>query len=109
MMLIYNIMLTIELKFDWYILNFSFLRECLSIWARSPKAYQQLRGSGLLLLPSPRTLTLYKNSNEQGPRVHDFMLHWMVQEAERLSVPPYVYCRGIMFDEMSLQVNQVLP
>lgn len=82
----------------------SFLRECLSIWARSPQAYKQLRGSGLLLLPSTRTLTLYKNSNEQGPGIQEFMLDWMVKEAERLSVPPHGYCGGLMFDEMSLQV-----
>jgi len=60
-----------------------------------------------MILPSIRTLTLYKNSNEQRCGVQDFMLDWMLKEAQRLEIPKHGYCGGLMFDEMSLQVSCV--
>lgn len=83
----------------------SFIQECLAIWARSPKAYAQLRASGMLLLPCEGTLCLYKNSITQKPGVLPVMFEYMVKEAELNKLPPHGYSGGILFDEMSIQVG----
>ncbi|KAK3736798.1 hypothetical protein QZH41_011739 [Actinostola sp. cb2023] len=42
------------------------IRLCLSLWCRSPEAYEQLKDSGMIRLPSGRLLSLYKNSEPEG-------------------------------------------
>ena len=76
----------------------------LSVWARSPKAYEQLRQSGLLILPSPRQLSRYKNSIPQLSGFHDDVFRWMLKEAECHDIPPEGYVGCLIFDEMSIQV-----
>ena len=83
----------------------SFIQECLAIWARSPKAYSQLRCSGMLILPCEGTLCLYKNSISQTPGIIPEMFTYMVKEAELHKLPSHGYSGGILFDEMSIQVS----
>ena len=83
---------------------FSMIQLCLTVWARSPKSYEQLRQSGLLLLPSPRQLSRYKNCIPQLSGFHDEVFRWMAKEAERNNIPPEGYVGSLIFDEMSIQV-----
>ena len=77
----------------------------LGVWAKSPKAYSQMRQSGVLLMPSEKVLMLYKNSINQKPGVSEKMLDWMVHEAVLRQVPSHGYHGGLMCDEVSIQVN----
>ena len=83
---------------------FRILQECLGVWARSPKAYSQLRLSGLLILPSEKLLILYKNSVKQNVGFNKTMFDWMTKEAKLCNIPPHGYWGGLMFDEVSIQV-----
>ncbi len=82
------------------------IRICLSLWSRSARAYHELRESGMLLLPSGRQLQNYKNCVKQTPGFNRDMLHWMLMEAQKLEPPVHGYEGGVIFDEMSIQVNQ---
>ncbi|XP_070571398.1 uncharacterized protein [Ptychodera flava] len=78
------------------------IRVCLSTWTRSPKAYETLRKSGMLILPSGRLLKMYKNSVSQKAGFNDDVLEWMVAEAKK-TLGPEGYDGGIIFDEMQIQ------
>lgn len=58
---------------------------CLSLWIRSPKAYQTLLESNVLVLPSGRQLRRYKNYIPQDPGISDTTLRWMYESAKRAS------------------------
>ena len=47
--------------------DINIIRTCLSLWARSPRGYEDLRKSKLLILPCPTTLRYYKNCVDQKP------------------------------------------
>ncbi|XP_013422136.2 uncharacterized protein LOC106182054 isoform X2 [Lingula anatina] len=79
------------------------IRLCLSLWARSPKAYDTLKDSGFLILPSTRLLQMYKNSIPQTSGFQDAQFRWLHLEAQRLNVPSHGRRGGIIFDEMSIQ------
>ena len=81
----------------------SIVSECLNLFTRSPEGYRNLRDSGLLILPSPSMLIAYKNSVTQKPGFHTHIFTWMVEEAERLQIPPEGKIGGILIDEMSIQ------
>ena len=78
---------------------------CLSIWNRSPKAYEELKESGMLKLPSGRILQKYKNSIKQEPGINSSVLELMKAEAEKRKIPPHGMIGGIMLDEMAIQVH----
>jgi hypothetical protein len=86
---------------------FSIIQECLAVWARSPRAYTQLRQSKLLILPSEKLLIKYKNSVDQTVGYNKHNLQWMVSEATRANLPAHGYWGGLMFDEMSIQVKSI--
>jgi len=60
---------------------------------------------GALILPHPNTLQAVKNSQPQKPGIHDEQLQWMKDEADRLKLSVEQRRGGVMFDEMSIQVN----
>lgn len=76
---------------------------CLSIWNRSPKAYEELCASEALVLSSTKTLSGYKNSVQQKPGINEDVLHWMYLDAKNRKLPPQGYHGGLIFDEMSIQ------
>ena len=80
------------------------IQEFLGVWARSPSAYEQLRRSELLVLPSPKLLIRYKNSIKQTVGFNKDHFEWMKREAVRVHVPSHGLWGGLMFDEMALQV-----
>ena len=74
----------------------------LTLWTRSPKNYDELRKSGLLL-PSPKTLSLYKNCVEQTPGINPNMMRWMANEARSQNLNAIGYVGGLILDEMNVQ------
>jgi len=69
----------------------SIIRICLTLWCRSQKCYKELRDSGFLLLPSQRTLQIYKNKINQKPGINNELIHWMKNEALSRNLPPGGY------------------
>ena len=74
----------------------------LSLWCTSPKNYQKLRDSGFIM-PSPTTLSLYKNAVEQKPGLNADMFRWMLKEAKRINLREVGYSGGLVLDEMNIQ------
>jgi hypothetical protein len=81
----------------------SVISECLNLYTRTPQGYISLRDSGMVLLPSPQLLILYKNSIDQHPGFHQEIFSWMHAEAERLNIPQEGRIGGLLLDEMSIQ------
>ncbi|KAK3742400.1 hypothetical protein QZH41_012692, partial [Actinostola sp. cb2023] len=79
------------------------IRLCLSLWCRSPEAYEQLKDSGMIRLPSGRLLSLYKNSVSQKAGINDEVLDWLVKEADKNELDAYGREGGLILDEMSIQ------
>ena len=70
---------------------------------RSPQAYNDLRESGVCVLPTPRLLQYYKNSVDQAPGVNEQQLNWMVKEAAAKNITEFGKRGGLILDEMSIQ------
>lgn len=79
------------------------VRLCLTLYCRSPRGYNELRGSNFLILPSQNLLRIYKNSVHQEAGVNKDMLEWMANEAKIKNIPPARFQGGLMIDEMSIQ------
>lgn len=79
------------------------ISECLNLYTRTPQGYISLRNSGMVILPSPQLLILYKNSIDQHPGFHPEIFNWMYVEADRLQIPQEGRIGGIILDEMSIQ------
>lgn len=75
---------------------------CLSLWTRSPQAYEDLLQKNILVFPSVRTLERYKNIIQQKPGFNTQNIDWMNEEACRQEVPPSGRKGGIILDEMSI-------
>ncbi|KAH3717426.1 hypothetical protein DPMN_060214 [Dreissena polymorpha] len=59
------------------------VNECMNWYIRSPLSYIQMRQSGLLLLPSPSMLILYKNSFSHSPGLsRDIFAGWTKKPIE---------------------------
>ncbi|XP_060601671.1 uncharacterized protein LOC132754935, partial [Ruditapes philippinarum] len=84
------------------------IRVCLGILIRSPSAYNHLKESGLLVLPSRRTLQYYKNSFKQKPGFNNDNLEWMQNEAVRTKVSEFGMHGGILLDEMAIQDDLII-
>lgn len=76
---------------------------CLQLYNRSLLGHNSLRDSGILILPSPSLLILYKNSVHQQVGFHTEIFKWMHTEAKRLKIPTEGWTGGIVIDEMSIQ------
>lgn len=63
---------TSSMKWDKRVLNV-----CLSMWVRSPSAYDVLKDSKMLILPSARQLRRYKNKLQKEAGVSDEVCRWM--------------------------------
>ena len=81
------------------------IRYCLSLAAKSPSCYEELRNSNILVLPSQRTLRDYKNFIRPKRGFQDHV----VEELQSLTnmyfdVQRYVV---LLFDEMQIKSNLV--
>lgn len=81
---------------------------CLSLWARSPKTFQDLCDSNTLILPSGRHLRRYKNRVSQASGLTDDMFKWMYEAAKHAKVPTYGMAGGILHDETKIQPDLVM-
>ncbi|KAK3086240.1 hypothetical protein FSP39_015651 [Pinctada imbricata] len=75
----------------------------LIIDCRSPSAYQDLRNSGIILLPAKSTLIEYKNSVKQKPGIQNKNMEWMHQEASKKNISDFGRTGGLIIDEMTIQ------
>ena len=66
--------------------------------------YEELRQSGVLVLPSRQLLSLYKNSVKQKPGLNEEVLDWMIKEADKLKLDSFGKEGGLILDEMAIQV-----
>jgi hypothetical protein len=80
---------------------------CLTLYIRSPQAYEDLKNSNFLLLPSKRLLQYYKNSVKQTPKFNEANLTWMKKEMDRQDIPQFGRHEGIVIDEMTIQDDLV--
>lgn len=80
-----------------------FISLCLSLYLRSPKAYEDLRKSDMLILPTERLLRMYKNCVKQKPGINSDNFQWMNKEATKQNLSQFAKRGGIVIDEMSLQ------
>ena len=80
----------------------SLITTCLSLWIKSPQAYRDLLGTGLIILPSRSILKLYKSDVQQDAGFHPKIFKWMRLEPLRQNLPPAAYHGGILVDEMSI-------
>ena len=76
----------------------------MSIWNRSLQTYNELKSSGMMVLPSGRLLQMYKNSVKQEPGLNQEVFKLMTQEANKRKIGLMGRRGGIMLDEMSIQV-----
>lgn len=76
---------------------------CLQLYNRSPKCYELLKSSQILILPSQSMLILYKNALRQEPGFDESIFEWMHEEASRVGLTEDERIGGVIFDEMSIQ------
>lgn len=81
---------------------------CMSIWTRSPKGYEQLKDNGHLILPSSRLLSQYKNRVRQTAGINPDNMRWMLQSAQKIKLPEFGYCGGIVHDEIHIEQDLVM-
>lgn len=81
---------------------------CLSIFLRSPQAYEDIKTSGMLLLPSKRLLQYYKNSITQTPSFNKDNILWMKKEAEKHKISDFGKHGGVLIDVMTIQDDLVI-
>ena len=81
------------------------IRYCLAIYAKSPAAYNELRNSGILILPSQRTLRDYKNAIKPKQGFNPEVIEELKEATHKLfDIQRYV-C--MTFDEMKIQAGLV--
>ena len=71
---------------------------CLSLYCRSPQAYQDLSKCGMLILPSKRLLQYYENSVPQAPGLIERNFQWMANEATKNNIHSYGKHEGLLID-----------
>jgi hypothetical protein len=81
---------------------------CLSIFLRSPQAYEDIKTSGMLLLPSKRLPQYYKNSITQTPSFNKDNILWMKKEAEKQKISDFGKHGGVLVDVMTIQDDLVI-
>ena len=81
------------------------IRFCLSVHAKSPAAYRELRDSGILVLPSERTLRDYRNFFKPRAGFHPENIERLRDQTRQyFDIQRYVV---ISFDEMKIQSKLV--
>ena len=81
------------------------IRLCLSLKLKSPAAYRTLRDSGLLVLPSERTLRDYTHYIKSGPGYHLEVEKMLSTSAHLEDSPPYQRLVVIAIDEMKVKAR----
>ena len=81
---------------------------CLTLFIRSPQAYDDIRKSNFVQLPSKRLLQYYKNSVKQIPGFNEANLIWMKKEMDRQKVSDFGRHGGIIIDEMTIQDDLII-
>ena len=82
------------------------IRFCLSLAAKSPSCYEELRNSGVLVLPSQRRLKDYRNAIKPKRGFQPEILEELKTETnDYFDVQRYIV---LLFDEMKVQANLVL-
>ena len=81
------------------------IRFCLSLHAKSPAAYKELKDSGILVLPSQRTLRDYRNFFKPKPGFNSENIERLKeQSSDYFDIQRYVV---LSFDEMKIQSKLV--
>ena len=81
------------------------IRFALSIAIKSPSAYEELRQSGIIRLPSRRTLSSYKNYIRPRPGFSREVLDELIRTSKGFSgIQRFV---ALLFDEMKVKSNLV--
>ena len=81
------------------------IRYCLSLAAKSPSCYEELRNSGILVLPSQRTLRDYRNFIRPKRGFHESVLQELKAMTDLyFDVQRYIV---LLFDEMKIMSNLV--
>lgn len=82
------------------------IRFCLSLAAKSPSTYEELRNSGVLVLPSQRRLKDYRNAIKPDRGFQKGVIDILKEETDSyFDVQRYVV---LLFDEMKVMANLVL-
>ena len=82
------------------------IRFCSSLASKSPSCYEELRNSGVLVLPSQRRLKDYRNAIKPKRGFQKEVLDVLIEETEHyFDVQRYVV---LLFDEMKVMANLVL-
>lgn len=76
----------------------------MTLYIRSPQAYEDIKNSNFLQLPSKRLLQYYKNSVKQIPRFNEANLTWM----EKQNIPEFGRHGGLVIDEMTIQDDLII-
>jgi hypothetical protein len=80
-----------------------FMALCLRWYNRCPQAYEDVRCAKYFFMPSPRLLSMYKNSVQQTPGLNNDLLQWMWTSAQAISLPSEGRSGGLVLDECSIQ------
>ena len=81
------------------------IRFCLSLHAKSPSAYEELRNSNILVLPSSRTLRDYKNFIRPQVGFNKQVINELIGMTQNyFNTERYV---ALLFDEMKIKANLV--
>lgn len=81
---------------------------CLTLYIRSPQAYEDLKKSNFLQLPSKRLLQYYKYSVKQIPSFNEANLTWMKKDMEKKNISEFGCHGGIVIDEMTIQDDLII-
>ncbi|KAL3832244.1 hypothetical protein ACJMK2_023904 [Sinanodonta woodiana] len=80
---------------------------CLALLVRSPRTYQDIADSTMMMLPTGRHLRRYKNSSTEAG-LQDEVFLWMYQAANYANVPEEGSAGGLIHDERKTQQDLVL-
>ncbi|XP_045027095.1 uncharacterized protein LOC123470621 [Daphnia magna] len=81
------------------------IRQCIILQARSPGAYECLRKSGMVILPSPKTLRSYLGSSTMDVGVTDIVKEAMKAKIEELGGGLGIHV-NIALDEVAIKPNE---
>ncbi|KXJ22079.1 hypothetical protein AC249_AIPGENE3500 [Exaiptasia diaphana] len=79
------------------------MRLCLDLYCKNPHVLDPLRE--FLILPSNKTIRLYKNKVKESPGWNDEVLRWCAKAAHEAHLKPCDYYGGFVIDEMKIQEN----
>ncbi|KAM7437563.1 hypothetical protein ABFA07_012832 [Porites harrisoni] len=77
------------------------IRLCIDLYCKNPHVLDPLRK--FIILPSNRTIRLYKNKVEEKPGWNDQVLKWCLETAQEKNLREEDYWGGFVIDEMKIQ------